>query len=202
MEGEIRRRSTRPGLVTKKEYMSRIGKKPIQVPESVKVNVKGNLVKISGAKGEMSYKIPQGLDVELENGTVQVIKKSKSPLAQKLYGLFARLLSNGITGVEEGWKKTLALIGTGYRARVDGNSLVLALGFSHPVKFDPPEGISFSVEENKITVSGIDKHMVGQVAANIRDARPPEPYQGKGVRYENEYVRRKAGKSAKVGAKV
>lgn len=182
--------------------MSRIGKKPIQVPDTVKVNIEGNLIKVSGVKGEMTYQIPQELGVEVENGTVQVVKKGKSALAQKLYGLFARLLSNGIAGVERGWGKTLALIGTGYRARIEGKSLVLALGFSHPVKFDPPEGISFSVEENKVIVSGIDRHIVGQVAANIRAARPPEPYQGKGVRYENEYVRRKAGKSAKVGAKV
>ncbi|OGY08342.1 MAG: 50S ribosomal protein L6 [Candidatus Blackburnbacteria bacterium RIFCSPHIGHO2_01_FULL_43_15b] len=181
--------------------MSRIGRKPIQTPEGVSLTLGRDGIKISGAKGELSYGIPEELTVSQNEGMVQVSKKVSTHDAQKLYGMFARTISNGFLGVSKGWSKTLALIGTGYRARVEGESLVLALGYSHPVKFDPPEGISFAVAENKVTVSGIDKHLVGQIAANIRFARPPEPYQGKGVRYENEYVRRKAGKSAKVGVK-
>ncbi|OGY08481.1 MAG: 50S ribosomal protein L6 [Candidatus Blackburnbacteria bacterium RIFCSPHIGHO2_01_FULL_44_64] len=182
--------------------MSRIGKKPIQIPEGVKINLEGEVINISGLKGEISYRIPSELSVEVKDEVIRVIKKSNTLFAQKIYGLFARLITNGITGVSIGWKKTLALIGTGYRARLEDKTLVLALGFSHPVKFNPAQGISFSIEENKITVSGLDKYLVGQTAANIRAARPPEPYQGKGVRYENEYVRRKAGKSAKVGGKA
>ncbi|MEK7521249.1 MAG: 50S ribosomal protein L6 [Patescibacteria group bacterium] len=182
--------------------MSRIGKKPIQAPETVKVTMEARLVKISGLKGEKTFVVPPELEVEIKNGQLQVKKVSNTRAAQKLYGTFARLLSNGVQGVNDGWKKTLELIGTGYRARLEGKSLVLTLGYSHPVKFNPPEGISFTVEENKVTVSGYDKHLIGQIAANIRAARPPEPYQGKGVRYLGEYIRRKAGKSAKVGAKV
>lgn len=182
--------------------MSRIGKKPIPIPESVKVDVSGRIVKISGVKGESTYVIPTELDVAIEDGKAQVVKKLDTPLAQKLFGTFTRLLSNGIMGTTIGWEKTLELIGTGYRARLEGKTLVLALGFSHSVKFDPPDGITFAIEENKVIVQGIDKHTVGQTAANIRDVRPPEPYQGKGIRYQGEYVRRKAGKSAKVGAKV
>ncbi|MBI2590716.1 MAG: 50S ribosomal protein L6 [Candidatus Blackburnbacteria bacterium] len=181
--------------------MSRIGKKPIQMPEGVSFALEPFAVKMSGPKGELSYEIPKELAVSQNEGMVQVIKKTSTQESQKLYGTFARTISNGFLGVSKGWSKTLSLIGTGYRARVEGKSLSLALGYSHPVKFDPPEGISFAVAENKVTVSGIDKHLVGQIAANIRFARPPEPYQGKGVRYENEYVRRKAGKSAKVGVK-
>ena len=182
--------------------MSRIGKKPIQIPDSVKVTAQGRIIKISGARGESTFVIPVELNAEVGDGKIQVTKKLNTPLAQKLFGTFARLLSNGITGLDSDWKKTLELIGTGYRARLEGKTLVLALGFSHPVKFEPKEGITFAVEENRVIVTGADKHMVGQMAANIRDARPPEPYQGKGVRYQGEHVRRKAGKSAKVGAKV
>lgn len=181
--------------------MSRIGKKPVQIREGVTISLEGDSVRVSGLKGELVFHIPSQLGVEIVDGEVRVSKKENGRMAQRLYGLFARLLENGIAGVSNGWSKTLELVGTGYRARVDGKSLVMALGFSHPVTFDPPEGIVFSVQENKVTVSGIDRQVVGQMAANIRSSRPPEPYQGKGVRYANEYVRRKAGKSAKAGAK-
>lgn len=181
--------------------MSRIGKKPVQIPENVKVEQDGSILKISGPKGEILYTVPKELSVAIGEGEVQVEKVAKTALAPKLYGLFARMISNAITGVTEGWSKTLVLIGTGYRAKVEGKSLVLALGYSHPVKFEAPVDITFGVQENKVTITGIDRHIVGQIAANIRAVRPPEPYQGKGVRYEFEHVRRKAGKSAKAGAK-
>lgn len=181
--------------------MSRVGRKPIQIPGNVDLAIDQGSVRISGPKGEIIYTIPQELVLEVNDKILKVSKKENGQFAQKLYGTFARMITNAIVGVTTGWTKTLVLIGTGYRARVEERSLVVALGYSHPVKFDPPEGISFTVQENKVTVLGIDRHLVGQIAANIRAARPPEPYKGKGVRYEEEYVRRKAGKSAKTGVK-
>lgn len=182
--------------------MSRIGRKPVQIPEGVKVTAEGNNIKVSGVKGELELTAPKELAFEIREGEVVTTKKENTRQAQQLFGLFPRMLSNAIVGTSTGWTKTLVLVGTGYRARLEGKTLVLALGFSHPVKFEPTEDISFTLEENKVIVSGKDKRLVGQFAANIRAVRPPEPYQGKGVKYENEYVRRKAGKSAKTGAKA
>lgn len=182
--------------------MSRIGRKPIPIPEGVSLKKEGDSIVVAGPKGQLTVRIPSQLTVEVNQAVATVQKKVKTTLARALHGLFARILANAIFGVTNGWSKTLVLVGTGYRARVDGESLILSLGFSHPIKVDPPEGISFSVSENKVTVAGVDREIVGQVAAGIRAARPPEPYQGKGVRYEDEYVRRKAGKSAKTQAKV
>lgn len=182
--------------------MSRVGRKPIPVPENVSLKIERNTVAVAGPKGELAYKIPDGLEVTQEDRVLTVARRENSLLRPGIYGLFARILGSAIAGVTNGWGKTLVLIGTGYRARLEGGSLVLTLGFSHPVRFDPPEGVSFAVSENKVVVSGIDRGVVGQIAANIRATRPPEPYQGKGVRYEGEYVRKKAGKSAKTGVKV
>lgn len=177
--------------------MSRVGKKPIAIPEGVTVVVGQGEVKIRGAKGELSYNIPQDLAAEVRGQEVIVSRKNDSKTAKSLHGLLARVIKNATFGVTVGWSKTLELVGTGYRARVDGGNLVLSIGFSHPVVISPPEGITLAVSENKVTVSGADKAIIGQVAANIRKVRPPEPYQGKGIRYEGEYVRKKAGKSAK-----
>lgn len=182
--------------------MSRIGRKPIPIPEGVSLKKEGESIVVAGPKGQLTVGIPSQLTVAVEQAVATVQKKAETTPARQLHGLFARKLANAIFGVASGWSKTLVLVGTGYRARVDGESLILSLGFSHPIKVDPPEGISFSVSENKVTVAGVDREIVGQVAASLRAARPPEPYQGKGVRYEDEYVRRKAGKSAKTQAKV
>lgn len=177
--------------------MSKIGKKPLTVAPGVSVNIEGRAVKIIGPKGELEYTLPSNIELKTEGGQLVVSRKQDIKQVRSLHGTIARILENALKGVTEGWGKTLELVGTGYRARLEGASLVLAIGFSHPVKFDPPTGISFAIEENKITISGIDRHLVGQVAANIRAVRPPEPYKGKGIRYTDEYVRRKAGKAAK-----
>lgn len=177
--------------------MSRVGKKPLKVKEGVTVTVDGQTVKVAGPKGELTYELPAGIGAKLEEGELLISRDSEEKFVKSLHGTMQRVLDNAQKGVTDGWSKTLELVGTGYRARLEGPSLILAIGFSHPVKFDPPEGIAFSVEENNITISGIDRQLVGQTAANIRAVRPPEPYKGKGIKYVGEYVRRKAGKAAK-----
>lgn len=179
--------------------MSRIGKKTIKLTDGVTVTSTTGKVVISGSKGELSLALPKGIDVLVENGEIKVSRQTDDKQAKSLHGSIQRTLVNSIEGVTSGWTKKLELVGTGYRARLEGNSLVLTIGFSHPVKIDPPSGITLSVEENKILVSGIDRHLVGQIAANIKDVRPPDSYKGKGIRYEGEKVRRKPGKAAKVG---
>lgn len=183
--------------------MSRVGNRPSEIPEGVTVNLSDKTVNVSGPKGELSFEIPHKLSVKVEDGQIVVARSGNAKPVKALHGLYARLLRNATIGVSKGWNKELELVGTGYRANVQGKKLVLAIGFSHPVEIEAPETISFEVFENtKITVSGSDRHLVGQVAANIRKVRPPEPYQGKGIKYAGEYIRRKAGKSAKaaVGA--
>lgn len=182
--------------------MSRIGKRPIPIPENIEVVVEANSVRVSGPKGELSVALSAGVKAKVEDGKIFLERKSNSKQVRQLHGTISRHLTNVIKGVSEGWSKTLELVGTGYRARLEGTTLVLSVGFSHPVRIDPPEGITFSVEENKVTVSGIDKTLVGQAAANIRTIRPPEPYKGKGIKYEDEVIRRKAGKVAKAGPAV
>lgn len=177
--------------------MSRVGKKPLIIPQGVTVNIEGQAVKVTGSKGDLEYTLPSSIEVKVEGDILSVIRKQEIKQVRSLHGTLARILENAIKGVSEGWSKTLELVGTGYRARLEGNSLVLAIGFSHPVKIDPPVGIGFVIEENKIIISGIDRHIVGQVAANIRAVRPPEPYKGKGIKYIDEVIRRKAGKAAK-----
>lgn len=176
--------------------MSRITLKPIEIPEPVTATHEGRMVKVSGPKGELSCHLAKGVEVLLSEGKLSLVRKTDSKSARSLQGTTHRLLENAIKGVVEGWSKTLEMVGTGYRASLEGTTLVLAIGFSHPVKISAPDGISFTIEENRITVSGIDKELVGQVSANIRRIREPEPYKGKGIKYIDEKVRRKPGKAA------
>lgn len=178
--------------------MSRIGKLPIPVPAGVEVKIDGQSVEVKGPKGTLSLVVAAPIAVTLEESTVVVSRPNDERLARSLHGLTRTLIANNIQGVTEGFTKGLEIVGTGYRVAAKGNALEFALGYSHPITVEPPAGISFSVDGNtKITVHGIDKQAVGEVAANIRKLRKPEPYKGKGVRYAGEVVRRKAGKSGK-----
>ncbi|KKR10220.1 MAG: 50S ribosomal protein L6 [Parcubacteria group bacterium GW2011_GWA2_39_18] len=176
--------------------MSRIGKKPISVPKDVQVLLEKPNITIKGKLGQLSYSFLPEVDVNLEGDQLIVvpIKKTKSTAA--FWGLTRALLANMIKGVSEGFEKKLEIEGVGYRASVSGNKLTLSVGFSHPVELEAPEGIKISVEKNTITVSGFDKTLVGQMAANIRAIKKPEPYKGKGIHYLGEKIRRKAGKKA------
>lgn len=181
--------------------MSKIGKQPIILPSGVSASVEGHKVVITGPKGNLITVFKKDLvDVKLEENKVVVFPKRENKTAISLWGTIRALIANNVKGVSEGYKKQLELVGTGYRSEVQGNKLVLTVGFSHPVEIVAPEGITFKVEKSVINVDGIDKHLVGQVAANIRAVRPPEPYKGKGVKYVNEVIRRKAGKAAKAAA--
>ncbi|HJP40794.1 MAG TPA: 50S ribosomal protein L6 [Dehalococcoidia bacterium] len=183
--------------------MSRVGQKPIPVPSSVEVNIdQGNQITVKGPKGELSRKFPGEMSFDRGDGEIVVVRSSDEGRVRALHGLSRSLLSNMVVGVTDGFTKTLEVQGVGYRAQMQGTSLQLALGFSHPVVVSPPDGISFSVEGPRIMVEGIDREQVGQVAANIRKIRPPEPYKGKGIRYLGEHVRRKAGKAGRVGMGV
>lgn len=181
--------------------MSRIGKAPIQIPDKVKVNIQeANLVTVEGPKGKLSQTLHPEMQIELEDGVLSVKRPSDSQAHRSLHGLTRALLNNMVVGVSAGFSKTLQIEGVGYRAEMNGSSLVLNVGYSHPVQFDPPADVQFAVENrNKtIIVAGIDKQVVGEIAAQIRKQRPPEPYKGKGIRYNGEIVRRKAGKTGKV----
>ena len=180
--------------------MSRIGKAPITIPNGVQVEVKRGSVNVKGPKGQLTQVIHPDMQLEQEEGVLSVKRPSDSRIHRSLHGLTRALVNNMVVGVSDGFSKVLEIEGVGYRAEMDGQTLVLNVGYSHPVRFDPPQDISFAVENrNKtIIVSGIDKQAVGEVAANIRKQRPPEPYKGKGIRYRGEYVRRKAGKAGKV----
>lgn len=178
--------------------MSRIGKLPISVPAGVEVSIEPVEVKVKGPKGQLSEKIPQGIKVIKEDDQVLVQRQSESKLHRSLHGLTRTLISNMVTGVSEGFSKTLEIVGVGYRATKKGEDLELAMGFSHPVTVKQIEGIEFEVPApTKIIVRGYDKQLVGELAANIRGIRPPEPYKGKGIKYEGEHIRRKVGKTAK-----
>jgi large subunit ribosomal protein L6 len=178
--------------------MSRIGKLPIDLPAGVSVTVDGQAVTVKGPKGELSLVVAEPIRVSVEENTVTVSRPDDESTSKALHGLTRTLIANNVQGVSQGFSKNLEIVGTGYRAAAKGSSIELALGFSHPVVVNPPAGITLTVEGNtKIVVSGIDKQAVGEVAANIRKIRKPEPYKGKGVRYEGERVRRKAGKSGK-----
>jgi large subunit ribosomal protein L6 len=177
--------------------MSRVGKLPITLPSSVKVDIEGRTVSVSGPKGKLVREVVPEVRLHLEEGVLTVTRPTDQPRDRAMHGLTRALLANMVTGVDAGFRRTLELVGVGYRAQMQGEKLVLALGFSHPVEVVPPAGITFAVEGPRVHVDGIDKEMVGQVAANIRKLRPPEPYLGKGVRYQGEFVRRKAGKSGK-----
>jgi len=179
--------------------MSRIGNAPINIPSGVEVSVSGSVLKAKGSKGELEFNLPSQIKVEIDESVLSVSRADDLRESRALHGLSRALVNNMVTGVSEGFKKELEIVGVGYRAKASGpNKLELALGFSHPVNYEAPEGISFEVPEpTKIIVSGIDKQMVGQVAAEIRSYRPPEPYKGKGVKYAGERIMRKAGKAGK-----
>lgn len=178
--------------------MSRIGKKPIDIPQGVEVKIEGHLVTAKGPLGEESVNVRPEISVKIEENQVVLSKTVDTREADALYGLSRTLVANAIHGVKEGFEKKLEIQGVGYRANMEGSNLNLALGYSHPVVVEPPAGITISVEANtKISVKGTNKQTVGDVAAFIRGKRPPEVYKGKGVRYEGEYVRRKAGKAGK-----
>ncbi len=182
--------------------MSRIGKQPIPVVDGVTVTVAGNnVVTAKGPKGELMVPVDPDLTVRVEDGEVLVERPTEQQRHRSMHGLYRSLIDNAVIGVTEGYRKQLEVIGVGYRAEVNNGVLELALGFSHPIYFLPPDDITITTETVRgknptITIEGIDKQMVGQVAAKIRSLRPPEPYKGKGVRYVGEYVRRKAGKTA------
>lgn len=178
--------------------MSRLGKTPIPLPKGVEVNVSKGEVQVKGPKGNQTVLIPQGIDVKVEEGNVIVHYDEKSGLPKPRHGLYRSLVNNAVVGVSDGFEKQLSLIGVGYRAAVKGDVLDLALGFSHPCQLEIPPDVTVAVEKSTlIKISGVDKQRVGQFAANVRSVRPPEPYKGKGVRYVDEYVRKKAGKTAK-----
>ena len=183
--------------------MSKIGKQPIEIKDSVSVTIDGQTVTAKGPKGESSHTVAKGLKVELADGKLVVTQdKPGDILTRPMFGLTRSLLANIVKGVDEGFEKKLELVGVGYRAQMQGNELVLNLGFAHPVKFKPEQDVTISVADNVITVQSISKAMVGEIAAKIRAAKPPEPYKGKGIKYVGEHVRRKAGKAAKaVGTK-
>lgn len=178
--------------------MSRVGKAPIPVPDKTTVEIKGSKVKVTGPKGELSRTIHEDITATLEGNQVIVTRPSDSKKHRSLHGLTRALLNNMVIGVSEGYSKILKIIGVGYRAEVKGKRVVMSLGFSHPIIFQIPEGITITVEakKNLVTVAGIDKELVGACAAKLRSFRKPEPFKGKGVRYVDEYVRSKAGKSA------
>jgi large subunit ribosomal protein L6 len=179
--------------------MSRIGRKPIPVPSGVDVSIDGRSVRVKGPKGELSHVLAEPITAErVDDGTLNVVRPNDERRAKELHGLSRTLVANMIVGVTEGYKKTLEISGTGYRVVAKGADLEFALGFSHPVVVAAPQGIKFSVERPTVfSVEGIDKQQVGEVAANIRKIRPPEPYKGKGVKYQGEVIRRKAGKAGK-----
>ncbi len=176
--------------------MSRIGRKPIEIPDKVQVTVTGGLVQVRGPKGELKRELLPKIRVEQEGNVLRVIREGEDKRTRAFHGLMRQLIANMVTGVTQGFQKVLVIEGLGYRAEMKGKKLVMSLGFSHPVEYEAPEGITLKVEgTNKIIVEGIDKELVGQVAAIIRRFRPPEPYKGKGIRYIDEQVRRKAGKA-------
>jgi len=175
--------------------MSRIGKKPVPVPSGVTVTVEGQTVAVKGPKGQLSWTLPEDIDVRQEGGELTLAMREDTARAHAMWGLSRTLVNNMVTGVTTGYERTLELVGVGYRAALKGQSLVLQLGYSHDVDVPAPDGVSFAVpKQTEIRISGIDKQVVGETAARIRRLRPPEPYKGKGVRYAGEQVRRKEGK--------
>ena len=182
--------------------MSRIGQMPIPLPEGVEVEIDGQRVVVKGPKGELEQQLRPEIAIKEDDGVLQLTRESDEPNVRALHGLSRSLVNNMVLGTSRGFQKVLEVHGVGYRAELQGKTLVLNLGFSHPVEVEPSPGIQFEVEPRggTITVQGVDKQLVGQVAADIRKIRPPEPYKGKGIRYVDEYVRRKAGKAGKVVA--
>jgi large subunit ribosomal protein L6 len=181
--------------------VSRIGKQPVPIPDKVQVNIDGSEVTVKGPKGELYHRFPVEIAIQQEGAEIIVTRPTDQRHHRALHGMTRALLNNMVIGVSEGFQKTLTIEGVGYRAEMEGKTLVMHLGFSHPVPIEPPANVEFEVEERGriVRVRGIDKQVVGELTANIRKLRPPEPYKGKGVRYEGEFVRRKAGKAGKIG---
>jgi large subunit ribosomal protein L6 len=180
--------------------MSRVGRLPIELPKGVDVEVKGTHVRVKGPKGELAHTFPPVVKITEKDGELTVERNSEEKFHRAMHGTTRAVLNNMVVGVSEGFEKFLEIHGVGYRAELNGKNLVLSVGYSHPVEMTPPEGITFEVLErnNLIRVAGYDKQVVGQISAEIRKVRPPEPFKGKGIRYRGEYVRRKAGKAGKV----
>ena len=182
--------------------MSRIGRLPITVPSGVDVTIDGRTVTVTGPKGSLSRALHPDMTVSREEGTIVVTRPTEQKTHKQLHGLTRTLVNNMVVGVTDGYRKGLEITGVGYRAALNGKKLTLNLGYSHPIEIDPPEGITFEVENpTRLAVVGIDKELVGQIAAQVRSTRKPEPYKGKGVRYAGEKIRRKAGKAGKIGGK-
>ncbi len=182
--------------------MSRIGRLPITIPAGVDLTLDGRVLTVKGPKGSLTRELPPRMELSREGDVLTVVRPTENKLDKSLHGLTRTLVNNMVVGVTTGYRKGLEIIGVGYRAQKSGDNLTLALGYSHPIEIVPPEGISFELETPlKLAVVGIDKELVGQVAARIRATRKPEPYKGKGVRYAGEKVRRKAGKAGKIGGK-
>ncbi len=179
------------------DRMSRIGRKPIQLPDNVDVKIEGRQVIVKGPKGQLSYILPDGIGISIENKTIVITRVTDKQKA--LHGLARSLISNMVTGVSQGFTKSLQIYGIGYRAQISGNRLILNIGYSHPVEFELPEGIKATADEKQTTITlyGIDKHLLGQVAAKLRGIRPPDPYKGKGIRYADEVLKLKPGKTGK-----
>ena len=182
--------------------MSRIGRLPITVPATVDVTIDGRQLTVKGPKGTLSRALHPDMTLSQEDGTLLVTRPTEQKTHKQLHGLTRTLVNNMVVGVTDGYRKGLEITGVGYRAALNGKRLTLNLGYSHPIEIDPPDGISFEVENpTRLAVVGIDKELVGQMAAQVRSTRKPEPYKGKGVRYAGEHIRRKAGKAGKVGGK-
>ncbi len=178
--------------------MSRIGSTPITIPNETKLEIGDTYVKVEGPKGNLTVAVPNEVKVEQKENSLLVNLKKEKRQAKNLHGLIRALLQNAITGVTQGWTKNIELVGVGYRAQGGGKELNLQVGFSHPVKVTAPEGIEFKVKDSThVEISGADKKLVGEIAAQIRSIKPPEPYKGKGIRYQGEYIRKKAGKAVK-----
>ncbi len=177
--------------------MSRIGKKPIPIPAGVQVTVDGDVVRVKGPKGELHQSFQPGISVSISDGIITVERSNDHRSMRALHGLTRALIANMITGVSHGFRRVLEIVGVGYKAELNGKRLNLVVGYSHPILITPPDGVNFVVENpTRFAVEGISKQLVGEVAARVRRYRPPEPYKGKGIRYEGEHVRRKAGKTA------
>jgi large subunit ribosomal protein L6 len=179
--------------------MSRIGRQPILLPETVQISVDNNVIIVNGSKGELKQPLFAGFEIKTQDGKIEVTQLTDNQDTRKKYGLLRTLIDNMVIGVSEGFEKILEINGVGYRVEKNGEDLVFSLGFSHKINFKCPEGITFNVTNNQITVIGIDKQLVGQVASDIRSLKKPEPYKGKGIKYSDEVIRRKAGKTSAKG---
>lgn len=177
--------------------MSKIGKQPVLLPQGVKAEISGGKITISGPKGSLTRDVPESIEAQIGEKEISFSNKKDTKKSKSVFGTTRSHIKNAVLGVSEGWVKTLELIGTGYRAEASGNMLTLTVGFSHPVKIALPDGVSAKVEKTFLTLESINKELLGQIAAAIRQIRPPEPYKGKGIRYKDEVVRRKPGKAAK-----